>query len=138
MKITFNSKLNDIKSKQPKKTLVVNKISPGSNLKIENEVKNLFDNPNTFLQLPSDSKLPFVVGRRLQGPRYDLEDKLIPYSIVGNPKFLKNNLNRYNLLNLIIFFGERTGLSLNFHHLNNIPFEFLYHSIFLLKFLTFR
>jgi hypothetical protein len=93
MKITFNSKLNDIKSKQPKKTLVVNKISPGSNLKIENEVKNLFDNPNTFLQLPSDSKLPFVVGRRLQGPRYDLDDKLIPYSIVGNPKFLKNKTN---------------------------------------------
>ena len=93
MKITFNSKLNDIKSKQPKKTLVVNKISPGSNLKIENEVKNLFDSPDTYLQLPSDSKIPFVVGRRLQGPRYDLDDKLIPYSIVGNPKFLKNKTN---------------------------------------------
>ena len=101
MKITFNSKLNDIKSKQPKKTLVVNKISPGSNLKIENEVKNLFDNPNTFLQLPSDSKLPFVVGRRLQGPRYDLDDKLIPYSIVGNPKFLKNKINNNNNNNSI-------------------------------------
>ena len=37
--------------------------------------------------------LPFVVGRRLQGPRYDLDDKLIPYSIVGNPKFLKNKTN---------------------------------------------
>ena len=79
MKSTFNSKLNDIISKQPKKTLVVNKISPGSNLKIENEVKNLFDSPDTYLQLPSDSKIPFVVGRRLQGPRYDLDDKLIPY-----------------------------------------------------------
>ena len=93
MKTTFNSKLNDIISKQPKKTLVVNKISPGSNLKIENEVKNLFDSPDTYLQLPSDSKIPFVVGRRLQGPRYDLDDKLIPYSIVGNPKFLKNKTN---------------------------------------------
>ena len=93
MKSTFNSKLNDIISKQPKKTLVVNKISPGSNLKIENEVKNLFDSPDTYLQLPSDSKIPFVVGRRLQGPRYDLDDKLIPYSIVGNPKFLKNKTN---------------------------------------------
>ena len=93
MKSTFNSKLNDIISKQPKKTLVVNKISPGSNLKIENEVKNLFDSPDTYLQLPSDSKIPFVVSRRLQGPRYDLDDKLIPYSIVGNPKFLKNKTN---------------------------------------------
>ena len=90
---TFNSRLSDIISKQPKKTLVVNKISPGSNLAIENEVKNLFDNPETFLQLPSDSKIPFVVGKRLQGPRYDLDDKLIPYSIVGNPKFLKNKVN---------------------------------------------
>ena len=90
---TFNSRLSDIISKQPKKTLVVNKISPGSNLTIENEVKKLFDNPETFLQLPSDSKIPFVVGKRLQGPRYDLDDKLIPYSIVGNPKFLKNKVN---------------------------------------------
>ena len=90
---TFNSRLSDIISKQPKKTLVVNKISPGSNLKIENEVKKLFDSPDTYLQLPSDSKIPFVVGRRLQGPRYDLDDKLIPYSIVGNPKFLKNKTN---------------------------------------------
>ena len=96
MKKAFNSKLNDIISKNPKKTLVVNKINPGSNKKIEKEIKNLFNNPDTFLQLPSDSEIPYVVGRRLQGPRYDLEDKLIPYSIVGNPKFIKNKIHSNN------------------------------------------
>ena len=108
MKSTFNSKLNDIISKQPKKTLVVNKISPGSNLKIENEVKNLFDSPDTYLQLPSDSKIPFVVGRRLQGPRYDLDDKLIPYTIVGNPKFIKNKLytNNNNSTSRILYSNQ--------------------------------
>jgi hypothetical protein len=96
MKKAFNSKLNDIISKNPKKTLVVNKINPGSNKTIEKEIKNLFNNPDTFLQLPSDSEIPYVVGRRLQGPRYDLEDKLIPYSIVGNPKFIKNKIHSNN------------------------------------------
>jgi hypothetical protein len=96
MKKAFNSKLNDIISKNPKKTLVVNKINPGSNKKIEKEIKNLFNNPDTFLQLPSDSEIPYVVGRRLQGPRYDLEDKLIPYSIVGNPKFIKTKIHSIN------------------------------------------
>ena len=96
MKKAFNSKLNDIISKNPKKTLVVNKINPGSNKIIEKEIKNLFNNPDTFLQLPSDSEIPYVVGRRLQGPRYDLEDKLIPYSIVGNPKFIKNKIHSNN------------------------------------------
>ena len=96
MKKAFNSKLNDIISKNPKKTLVVNKINPGSNKIIEKEIKNLFNNPDTFLQLPSDSEIPYVVGRRLQGPRYDLEDKLIPYSIVGNPKFIKTKIHSIN------------------------------------------
>ena len=108
MKKEFNSKLNNILSKQSKKTYLVNKINPEANNKIKEEIKNLFNNPDTYLQLPSDYEIPFVIGKRIQGPRYDLDDKLIPYTIVGNPKFIKNKLytNNNNSTSRILYSNQ--------------------------------
>ena len=108
MKKEFNSKLNNILSKQSKKTYLVNKINPEANNKIKEEIKNLFNNPDTYLQLPSDYDIPFVIGKRIQGPRYDLDDKLIPYTIVGNPKFIKNKLytNNNNSTSRILYSNQ--------------------------------
>ena len=53
----------------------------------------MFNNPNLFLQLPYESNNNYIVGKKLQGPRYDSEDKLISYSVIGNG----NNYKRRNL-----------------------------------------
>ena len=73
MKITF--KPNFALSNH--KTYVLTKLQPHTNEDIEKQVKNLFIDPNTYLQLPSESKINFVVGKKIQGPRYDSDQKLI-------------------------------------------------------------
>lgn len=81
----------------PKKTLntfVLTKVAPGSDEKINKAVNALFEDPSTYLRLPGESKVHFVVGKKLCGPRYDNEEQVIPYSIVGNPKIFRHrNLN---------------------------------------------
>lgn len=80
---------------QPK-TLVLRKIdltqsSPNPYTK---QFETLFNDPSSYLRLPGESEFPFVVGKKLSGPRYDADDQVIPYSIVGNPRiFKKRNLN---------------------------------------------
>ena len=74
-----------------KKTYIINKIKSSSS--INEKIKELFNNPNLFLQLPYESNNNYIVGKKLQGPRYDSEDKLISYSVIGNG----NNYKRRNL-----------------------------------------
>jgi hypothetical protein len=57
------------------KTFYSSKLVPHTNEIIEKEVKNLFNDPNTYLQLPSESNFKFVIGKKIQGPRYDSENK---------------------------------------------------------------
>ena len=57
------------------------KLQPHTNEIIENQVKNLFNDPNTYLQLPSESNFYLIKRKKIQGPRYDSEQKLISYSM---------------------------------------------------------
>lgn len=80
----------------PSKTLYLKKISLSSqsNSPYKTELHSIFNDPSSYLKLPAELNVPFVVGKKLCGPRYDIDDKVIPYSIVGNPRiFKKRNLN---------------------------------------------
>ena len=48
------------------KTYVLTKLQPHTNEDIENQVKNLFIDPNTYLQFPIESKINFVVGKKIR------------------------------------------------------------------------
>jgi len=81
------------------KVLVLKKIENTQILEMKNQLNTLFDNPSTFLQLPSESKINFVVGKKIKGPRFDVHDKLVTYSIVGNPlKYLKRKNKSFSVL----------------------------------------
>ena len=81
------------------KTYVLTKLKPNINKEIDNNLKNLFSDPNTYLQLPSESQINFVVGKKIQGPRYDSDQKEIPYSVVGGSRLTsrKKNLKENNM-----------------------------------------
>jgi len=90
MKVHFNNEL-----KLSNKTFFLSKIPKHTNPTIDENISSLFANPNTYLQLPEESKFSFVIGRRLKGPRLDENDNLIPYSIVGE-KYYKKKKNFFN------------------------------------------
>ena len=81
------------------KVLVLKKIENTQILEMKNQLNTLFDNPSTFLQLPSESNINFVVGKKIKGPRFDVHDKLVTYSVVGNPlKYLKRKNKSFSVL----------------------------------------
>jgi hypothetical protein len=87
------------KNKQINKVLVLKKIENKQILEIKNQIHSLFNNPSTFLQLPSESNLNFVVGKKIKGPRFDVHDKLVTYSVVGSPlKYLKRRNKSFSVL----------------------------------------
>lgn len=78
----------------------------------------LFQDPKTFLTLPTESSFNFVVGRVPRGPRFDDNDNLIPYTAVGGYKIYKtknkfdnsasrigkkNLLQRRDTLNILVY-----------------------------------
>ena len=87
MKVHFNNEL-----KLSNKTFFLSKIPKNTNPTIDENISSLFANPNTYLQLPEESKFSFVIGRRLKGPRLDENDNLIPYSIVGEKYYKKKKI----------------------------------------------
>ena len=50
---------------------------------LQQEKELLFENPESYLKLPYETNFKFVVGRKPKGPRFNSDNKLIPYSIVG-------------------------------------------------------
>ena len=79
------------------KSLVVNKIRKDEKEEIIKRNNILFEDPNTFLQLPNETNFEYIVNKIPRGPQYDYDDKLITYTMVGNPKYLKSN--KYTNLN---------------------------------------
>ena len=51
----------------------------------------LFEDPNTFLKLPYETNFEYIINKIPRGPQYDFDEKLISYTLVGNPKYLKAN-----------------------------------------------
>ena len=72
------------------KSLVINKAKM-SDTDIIRKNNILFDDPNTFLKLPYETNFEYIINKIPKGPQYDYDDKLIPYTMVGNPKFIKSN-----------------------------------------------
>ena len=73
------------------KSLVVNKINKNDKEEIIRKNNILFEDPNTFLKLPYETNFEYIINKIPRGPQYDYDDKLISYTLVGNPKYLKTN-----------------------------------------------
>ena len=68
-----------------KKSFVIKKIQRLSLIPIlKKKTKILFQDPETYLKLPYETSFNFIVGKAPKGPRYNSENRIIPYSVVGN------------------------------------------------------
>ena len=67
-----------------KKTFIINKLQKHSLIPGFQQKKDLlFENPESYLKLPYETNFHFVVGKKPKGPRFNSDNQLIPYSIVG-------------------------------------------------------
>ncbi len=72
------------KKKSKIKMLFLSKVDPVKNESIKENIKEIFENPETYFNLSKDSSPnKYIIGKKIQGPRYDKNNKLIPYSILG-------------------------------------------------------
>lgn len=68
-----------------KKTFFINKLKkPVIIPNFEQKTNTLFEEPENYLKLPNETEYNIVVGRKPKGPRFNSENKLIPYSVVGS------------------------------------------------------
>ena len=76
-------------TRKKNKSFLLNKVT---NYNTEDLIKKnsiLFKDPNTFLKLPHETNFDYIINKIPRGPQYDLGDKLIPYTMVGNSKYIK-------------------------------------------------
>ena len=67
-----------------KKTYIINKLQKHSLIPgFQQKRELLFENPESYLKLPYETNFHFVIGKKPKGPRFDSDNQLIPYSIVG-------------------------------------------------------
>ena len=68
-----------------KKTFFINKLKkPNIIPDLEQKANTLFEEPESYLKLPNETEYNIVVGRKPKGPRFNSENKLVPYSVVGS------------------------------------------------------
>ena len=76
-----------------KKTFIINKLQKESLIpNLQQKTDLLFENPESYLKLPYETNFKFVIGRKPKGPRFNSDNKLIPYSVVGS--LLKKDQSR--------------------------------------------
>lgn len=66
------------------KTFVINKLK--KDIKIPNlkqKINVLFNSPENYLKLANETSFQFIIGKSPKGPRFNSDNKLIPYSVVG-------------------------------------------------------
>ena len=73
------------------KSFLLNKVKNYNTEDILKKNTILFNDPKTFLKLPNETDFNFIINKIPKGPRYDLGDKLIPYTMVGNVKYIKTH-----------------------------------------------
>ena len=78
-------------SRKKNKSFLLNKIKNYNTEDILKKNKVLFNDPKTFLKLPNETEFNFIINKIPKGPQYDLGDKLIPYTMVGNDKYIKTH-----------------------------------------------
>lgn len=70
------------------KNYIVKRLPVDQEDTLKSVISESFTNPSEFFNFyPKENRVIF--GSKPQGPRYDQNDVLIPYSVVGNPKYLK-------------------------------------------------
>lgn len=84
-----------------KRTLLINKLDKPSIIpNINKKTQYLFQEPENYLKLPYETNFHFVVGKKPKGPRFNSDNTVIPYSVVGN--FVKKDLRTFNRKKSII------------------------------------
>ena len=78
-----------------KKSLVLNRTNFDQNKDLKQKENYLFNDPNTYLKLPNETNFKYMVGKNPKGPQLDMDDKIIPYTLVGPPKFFRNKQKEY-------------------------------------------
>ena len=73
------------------KSFLLNKVKNYNTEEILKKNTILFNDPKTFLKLPNETDFNFIINKIPRGPQYDLGDKLIPYTMVGNDKYIKTH-----------------------------------------------
>ena len=76
-------------SRKKNKSFLLNKVKNLNSEDIKKKNRILFNDPNTFLKLPNETNFDYIINKIPKGPQYDSSDKLIPYTMVGNPKYIK-------------------------------------------------
>lgn len=76
-------------SRKKNKSFLLNRVKNFNTEDILKKNTILFNDPKTFLKLPNETDFDFIINKIPRGPQYDLGDKLIPYTIVGNDKYIK-------------------------------------------------
>ncbi len=79
------------------RTLFLTKIKLDNYSNLKKRIKKLFEDPENYLKLPNECESKFIIGKNIIGPRYDNQNKLIPYTIVGNYDTI-NIKKRFNSL----------------------------------------
>ena len=93
-----------------KKTFVINKLQKKTlipNLKQKTNI--LFKDPDNYLKLPYETKFHFVVGKKPKGPRFNSNNKLIPYSVVGS--FIKKETRKMTRKKSLITYNNTISRS---------------------------
>ena len=85
------------KKSSTQRTLFLTKIKLDNYSNIKKRIKKLFEDPENYLKLPNECESKFIIGKNIIGPRYDNQNKLIPYTIVGNYDTI-NIKKRFNSL----------------------------------------
>ena len=78
-------------TRKKNKSFLLNRVKNYNTQDMAKKKKILFNDPNTFLKLPNETEFEFIINKIPRGPQYDLYDKLIPYTMVGNAKFIKKH-----------------------------------------------
>ena len=85
--------------------------------------KYLFENPRTFLTLPNESSFKYIVNKSPTGPKYDKEDKIIPYSFIGDIKHLSHknifNSSSLNKSRISVYFKLKDNYNTHNNYLNS-------------------
>ena len=91
----YNSNSSGYFSNIAKKSYVLSKINLGKNKDLLVKTNYIFSDPDEYLKLPNETEFKYIVGKNPKGPQYDIDDKIIPYTIVGPQKFFHSKQKEF-------------------------------------------
>lgn len=73
-------------------------------------LNSMFNDPSSYLKLPSECSIPYMIGRQITGPKFDVDDQIIPYSYVGNPSIFRKKNTIYTNNSRISSMSKKTTI----------------------------